>query len=90
MTEHLKNNFVSLKIENSYTNAGGNQEKQSYFIFNKKRQVFSFFDTWQDLDLKLEMTPNMTWSPKIDLLERSQDSKKSFTKNLYYHTGRQQ
>ena len=30
------------------------------------------------------MTPNMTWSPKIDLLERSQDSKKSFTKNLYY------
>ena len=70
-----------MKIEKLYTNAGGNPEKQSYFIFNKKRQVFSFFDTWQDLDLKLEMTPNMTWSLKIDLLERSQGSKNYFNKN---------
>ena len=42
-----------MKIGNLYMNAGGNPEKQSCFIFNKKRQVFSFFDTWQDLDLKL-------------------------------------
>ena len=41
-----------MKIEKSYTNAGGNPEKQSCFISNKIRQVFSFFDTWQDLDLK--------------------------------------